>query len=185
VDSAGRATAAIPSASASARLAGCSRFAGGNLDDSRGGGPANPLDSEHPHSGRRRGGSVRHQWRVWSGDIAQTASSGVFKGLDAHTGAVKKQFPPDVKTYWFHHRCYPSKATDNYILTSRNGIEFIDYEKETWLPNHWVRGGCIYGIMPCNGMVYVPPQSCGCYLESKLCGQCPGAQSPLSRLQRR
>jgi outer membrane protein assembly factor BamB len=107
---------------------------------------------------------------VWSGDIAQTASSGVFKGLDALTGAVKKEFPPDVKTYWFHHRCYPSKATDKYLLTSRTGIEFIDYEKETWLPNHWVRGGCIYGIMPCNGLIYAPPQSCGCYLESKLCG---------------
>ncbi len=107
---------------------------------------------------------------VWSGDIAQTVSSGVFKGLDAHTGEIKKQFPPDVKTYWFHHRCYPSKATDNYIITSRNGIEFIDFTKETWLPNHWVRGGCIYGIMPCNGLVYAPPQACGCYLESKLNG---------------
>jgi outer membrane protein assembly factor BamB len=126
---------------------------------------------EHPRSGHQSPEDLYVvNGLVWSGDIAQTASPGVFKGLDPHTGAVVKQFPPDVKTYWFHHRCYPSKATDNYILTSRNGIEFIDYEKETWLPNHWVRGGCIYGIMPCNGMVYVPPQSCGCYLESKLCG---------------
>ncbi|MFH1719087.1 MAG: PQQ-binding-like beta-propeller repeat protein, partial [Planctomycetota bacterium] len=82
----------------------------------------------------------------------------------------KKEFPPDVDIYWFHHRCYPAKATDQYLLTSRTGIEFIDYEKESWLTNHWVRGGCIYGIMPCNGLVYAPPHSCGCYLQSKLCG---------------
>ncbi len=126
---------------------------------------------EHPHSGHQSPEDLFViNGLVWSGDIAQTASSGVFKGLDAHTGEVKKQFPPDVKTYWFHHRCYPSKATDKYLLTSRTGIEFIDYEKETWLPNHWVRGGCIYGIMPCNGLIYAPPQACGCYLESKLCG---------------
>jgi outer membrane protein assembly factor BamB len=126
---------------------------------------------KHPHSGHQSPEDLFViNGLVWSGDIAQTASSGVFQGLDAHTGAVKKQFPPDVQTYWFHHRCYPSKATDKYLLTSRNGIEFIDYEKETWEPHHWVRGGCIYGIMPCNGLVYAPPQSCGCYLEAKLCG---------------
>ncbi|MCU0913844.1 MAG: PQQ-binding-like beta-propeller repeat protein [Planctomycetes bacterium] len=107
---------------------------------------------------------------VWSGDIAQTASSGVFKGLDVHTGTVEKQFPPDVETYWFHHRCYPSKATDKFLITSRNGTEFISPESQTWQPHHWVRGGCIYGIMPCNGLVYAPPQACGCYLEGKLCG---------------
>jgi outer membrane protein assembly factor BamB len=107
---------------------------------------------------------------VWSGAIAGGSDSGIFKGLDAHTGQVKKQFPPDVDTYWFHHRCYPSKATDQFILTSRTGIEFIDYQKETWLPHHWVRGGCLYGILPSNGLIYAPPHSCGCYLEAKLCG---------------
>ena len=27
-----------------------------------------------------------------------------------------------------------------------------------------------YGIMPSNGLVYTPPNACGCYLESKLEG---------------
>ena len=107
---------------------------------------------------------------VWSAPIANTTDSGIFKGLDPRTGELKKQFPPDVDIYWFHHRCYPSKATDRYLLTSRNGTEFIDPEKETWLTNHWVRGGCIYGILPCNGLLYAPPHACGCYLEAKLCG---------------
>ena len=107
---------------------------------------------------------------VWSGAIAATTDSGIFKGLDLHTGQIKKDFPPDVDAYWFHHRCYPSKATDLYLLTSRTGIEFIDPQTENWQIHHWVRGGCIYGIMPCNGLVYAPSQSCGCYLDSKLNG---------------
>jgi len=107
---------------------------------------------------------------VWSGDIATGADSGIFKGLDLHTGQIKKDFPPDVDAYWFHHRCYPSKATDQYLLTSRTGIEFIDPQTENWQIHHWVRGGCIYGIMPCNGLIYAPSNSCGCYLDSKLNG---------------
>ena len=107
---------------------------------------------------------------VWSGAIANGSDSGIFKGLDLHTGQIKKDFPPDVDAYWFHHRCYPAKATDQYLLTSRTGIEFIDPQTENWQIHHWVRGGCVYGIMPCNGLVYAPPHSCGCYLQSKLNG---------------
>jgi len=107
---------------------------------------------------------------VWSGAIANGQDSGIFKGLDLHTGQIKKDFPPDVQTYWFHHRCYPAKATDRFLLTSRTGIEFIDPQTENWQIQHWVRGGCIYGIMPCNGLVYAPSNSCGCYLQSKLNG---------------
>ena len=107
---------------------------------------------------------------AWSGAIAGGKQSGVFTGHDLHTGEVKSEFAPDVETYWFHHRCYRSKATDRYLLPSRTGIEFVDFRKKQWDPNHWVRGGCIYGIMPCNGLVYAPPHACACYLESKLSG---------------
>ena len=107
---------------------------------------------------------------VWSGAIANGKDSGVFTGRDPLTGKVVKEFPPDVKIYWFHHRCHPSKATDRYLLTSRTGIEFIDPATQHWETHHWVRGGCIYGVLPCNGLVYAPMQSCGCYLESKLNG---------------
>ncbi|MFQ6131024.1 MAG: PQQ-binding-like beta-propeller repeat protein [Armatimonadota bacterium] len=107
---------------------------------------------------------------VWSGAIANGRDSGVFTGRDPLTGEVKEEFPPDVEIYWFHHRCYPAKGTDRYLLTSRTGIEFIDPKTKHWETHHWVRGGCIYGILPCNGMVYAPMHSCGCYLESKLNG---------------
>jgi outer membrane protein assembly factor BamB len=107
---------------------------------------------------------------VWSGATANGRDSGIFTGVDLHTGWIKKEFPPDVKTYWFHHRCYRSKATDKYILPSRTGIEFVDLSSEHWTIHHWVRGGCLYGILPCNGLVYAPPHPCACYIEAKLNG---------------
>lgn len=107
---------------------------------------------------------------AWTGAIAAGKDPGNFVGYDLHTGQVKSEFPCDVEIYWFHHRCYPSKATDRYILTSRTGVEFVDLASKHWETHHWVRGGCIYGVLPANGMLYVPMQSCGCYLESKLNG---------------
>jgi len=107
---------------------------------------------------------------VWSGAIAGGRDSGIFTGVDLHTGQIKKEFPPDIDIYWFHHRCHRSKATDRYILTSRTGIEFVDLDSEHWTTNHWVRGACLYGIMPSNGLVYAPQHPCACYIESKLFG---------------
>ena len=49
------------------------------------------------------------------------------------------------------------------MLTSRTGIEFIDLKQEHWDLNHWVRGACLYGVMPANGLLYVPPHSCLCF----------------------
>ena len=107
---------------------------------------------------------------VWSAPTTRTGDSGVFSGRDPKTGEVRREFPPDVTTYWFHHRCYISKATDRFLMTSRTGIEFVDHQQQHWDIHHWVRGGCLYGIMPCNGMVYAPPHNCACYPEAKLYG---------------
>ena len=89
---------------------------------------------------------------------------------DPWTGVEKKRFPSNVDTYWFHHRCYRAKATDNYFLMSRTGVEFVDYKKEDWMINHWVRGACLYGVMPANGSLYAPQHPCACYPEVKLNG---------------
>ncbi|MCK4277319.1 MAG: PQQ-binding-like beta-propeller repeat protein, partial [Phycisphaerae bacterium] len=107
---------------------------------------------------------------VWTGETTSGRAVGVFTGRDPRTGQVKSEFPPDVETYWFHHRCYRGKATDNYLLMSRAGIEFIDVRNKQWIPHHWVRGACLYGVMPANGMIYNPPHPCACYLEAKLYG---------------
>ena len=107
---------------------------------------------------------------VWTGATTQGGYSGVFTGRDPLTGEVKNEFPPDLETYWFHHRCYRGKATDRYLLMSRTGIEFLDIQANHWIPHHWVRGGCLYGIMPCNGLIYAPAHSCACYMEAKQYG---------------
>jgi hypothetical protein len=36
--------------------------------------------------------------------------------------------------------------------------------------NNWVRGGCQYGILPCNGLIYAPTHVCGCYFEAMVRG---------------
>lgn len=107
---------------------------------------------------------------VWSAPTTSGRDSGVWTGRDLMTGEVKNEFPPNVETYWFHHRCYITKATDKFLLPSRTGIEFVDHAKKDWDIHHWVRGGCLYGIMPCNGLVYAPPHNCACYPEAKLFG---------------
>jgi len=107
---------------------------------------------------------------VWTGATTNGGYSGVFTGRDLKTGEVKVEFPPDVKTYWFHHRCHRGKATDNFLLMSRTGIEVIDFRKQHWQIHHWVRGACLYGIMPCNGLIYAPQHPCACYPEAKQYG---------------
>lgn len=107
---------------------------------------------------------------VWTGNIAWGQADGKYVGRNLHTGELVKEFVCDADIYWFHQRCYPSKATEKYILPSRTGLEFVDLNKEHWDVNHYTRGGCFYGIMPSNGLVYNPPNACACYLESKLEG---------------
>jgi len=118
---------------------------------------------------------------VWSAAIAGGGDSGIWTGRDLRTGEVENEFTPDVQTYWFHHRCHRAKATDRYLLPSRTGIEFVDFDKQTWEIHHWVRGACLYGIMPCNGLIYAPQHPCACYPETKLDGfnaLAPAAKGP-------
>ncbi|OGV93208.1 MAG: hypothetical protein A3K19_33970 [Lentisphaerae bacterium RIFOXYB12_FULL_65_16] len=107
---------------------------------------------------------------VWCGGVSSGGFPGTFIGRDLRTGEEKSRFDADVKNYWFHHRCHRGKATDRYFMVSRTGIEFIDPVAKHWQIHDWVRGGCMYGIMPANGLIYTPPHSCVCYSESKLSG---------------
>lgn len=119
---------------------------------------------------------------VWNAPDTSGSMSGKFTGRDPVTGVVKKEFDPDIDAFWFHHRCYIAKATDNYIIPSRTGIEFVDPAKAHWEINHWVRGACLYGVLPCNGLTYAGPHDCACYPEAKLFGMnalAPKAKHPL------
>ena len=107
---------------------------------------------------------------VWSGHVTSGSYSGHFTGRDLMTGEIKNEFDPNVETHWFHHRCYRAKATEKFLLMSRTGIEFLDLSTDDWTCHHWVRGACLYGIMPANGLIYTPPHPCACYIEAKLFG---------------
>ncbi len=119
------------------------------------------------------------QGRVWTGATTNGRLDGVFTGRNLRSGEVEVEFPPNVKTYWFHHRCHRGKATEKYLLTSRTGIEFVDMQEENWIINHWIRGACLYGIMPCNGLIYAPPHPCACYPEAKQNGFSVVAPGPI------
>jgi len=127
--------------------------------------------AEHPPSGYKSPEDILVvDGLVWTPETMIGSYTGTMIGRDPHTGANLKEFVPDVDTHWFHHRCYRGKATAKYLLMSRTGIEFVDPDTEHWECHHWVRGACLYGVMPANGMVYNPPHPCACYLESKLYG---------------
>lgn len=104
---------------------------------------------------------------VWAGSNANLKGS-VFTGRDPHTGAVEREVFGNVDTVWYHHRCYAPKATTKYIIPSHTGTEFADLRNGGIEPQHWVRGGCSYGVMPANGLTYFPPHPCACYMLGTL-----------------
>ena len=93
-------------------------------------------------------------------------------GRNLRTGEVTKTNAVihDLWTAGHHHRCYREKATVRYIMTGKRGIEFLDLLSDNHSRNNWVRGGCQYGTLPCNGLIYAPSHACGCYMEVLLHG---------------
>jgi outer membrane protein assembly factor BamB len=111
---------------------------------------------------------------LWHAPLAYGLDPAVFRGRDMKTGEVRAEFAPDIdlNRSFGHHRCHRGRATSRYVLTSCLGVEFVDLAKQQWHINHWVRGACLYGIMPANGMIYAPQHPCACYQMAKLYGFC-------------
>jgi outer membrane protein assembly factor BamB len=107
---------------------------------------------------------------VWTAPTTNTRNTGFFTGRDPRTGEVRSKFPADDGKHMPHHRCHRAKATDTYLLMSRTGIELVDLKAKHWDRNDWVRGSCLYGILPANGLIYTPTHSCACYILAKLNG---------------
>jgi len=84
-------------------------------------------------------------------------------GLVPETGDVEVKYDlASVLSTRHHHRCYRNKATENFLLMGKEGVEYVDLATGAVLPHRWLRGMCLYGIMPANGLLYVPPQACSC-----------------------
>ncbi|MCK4958069.1 MAG: PQQ-binding-like beta-propeller repeat protein, partial [Planctomycetes bacterium] len=108
---------------------------------------------------------------VWSAATGKAQTKGTeIKAIDLHTGEEVKRFTAsNLDVYFMHQRCYPGRATEKYLITSGTGTEFYKFDgPETMDLHHYVRGSCIYGIMPANGLLYKPADSCACHYQSKL-----------------
>lgn len=117
---------------------------------------------------------------LWRGYTPQRGRADFGEGLDAETGELVKTIATE-KAWSYatlaHFRCYRAKATSRFILSSRSGVEFINLASGKINLNHWVRGTCQYGIMPCNGLLYAPPHSCACNIKTMIRGMCALAPS--------
>ena len=116
-------------------------------------------------------------------------------GRDLGSGKVTaRPNTDDVFTPGHHLRCYQSKATESFLITPYRGVEFVSLTGAEHTQNDWVRGSCRYGILPCNGLLYAPPDPCFCYPGVKITGfsalaaadrlQVPGSGFRQSRLER-
>ena len=92
-------------------------------------------------------------------------------GRSLQTGEVAIRLnTDDVFTPGHHLRCYQTKCTESYLITPNRGVEFVSVAGAANTQSDWVRGACRYGVMPCNGLLYVPPSPCFCYPGVKLTG---------------
>lgn len=102
----------------------------------------------------------------------QSAKSNAIVGLDLRTGDQVRSISQEGSFTPGHHvRCYPAKATERFAMFNKRGIEFMDFRGHSGTTKHdWVRGACRLGILPCNGMIYVPPNGCNCCVETYVRG---------------
>jgi len=116
---------------------------------------------------------------VWPGIVSADANrkpknktpNTLAVGYDLRTGEeTRRIFVRDLRSPEHHHRCYRNKATGRYVITGYEGCEFVDLSGGDHSQDNWVRGACKLGIMPANGLLYVPPDQCFCQPGGKLLG---------------
>ena len=102
---------------------------------------------------------------IWVVSEGEARSPSQYVGLNAETGKVERTLPVDkvFKNVFHHHRCYPDKATQEYLIFSRRGAEFASLDGNEISINHWARSGCRIGPLPANGLFYRGPDHCACY----------------------
>ncbi|MGM0488935.1 MAG: PQQ-binding-like beta-propeller repeat protein [Planctomycetota bacterium] len=135
---------------------------------------------------------------VWTGKLVRAKEPGITEGRDPRTGEVKRTRPRDQEFFepgMGHGRCHRNRATDQYLVLGRSGVEFIDVATGRGIANHWTRGACQYGVLFADGLLFTPPHPCACFIRSKLSGfngfapkrataQVPEKPDPASRLVR-
>jgi len=100
---------------------------------------------------------------VWCG--------GSLQGRDLKTGEVKKTLSiGKLISPGHHYRCHRSKATERFLIWPKRGAEFLDTLGDDHMRHDWLRAPCFTGLMPANGLLYVPSNQCFCYPGAKVLG---------------
>jgi len=104
---------------------------------------------------------------VWSLD----PTKGVVAVRRPEDGDLIREIPaPGIRFAGHHPRCYQARATSRYIIGKERGADFVDLESGAVDWNNWVRGPCVRGVLPANGLLYAGQHSCRCYTSSALHG---------------
>ena len=111
---------------------------------------------------------------VWGNGYKAKDSSIVdyrIQALELRTGKLLQELATkEIFNVGHHHRCYRNKSSERFLMSCRRGVEFVDLSNGENYQNHWVRSGCLLGYLPCNGLLYVTPHPCECYINAKLTG---------------
>jgi outer membrane protein assembly factor BamB len=95
--------------------------------------------------------------RVWTGGSAKPTA------YDPKSGEQQMVITQQMTGPMGHDRCYRNFITDRFYINSKTGgADFVDLRTGDEYPNHWLRGTCGMGVIPANGLLYVPPYSCQC-----------------------
>jgi outer membrane protein assembly factor BamB len=114
-------------------------------------------------------GILQHREESWP-TLSRRAGARLL-GCDFRTGELQRTIDiPNAMSPGHHLRCYRSKATERFIIYPKRGAEFLDLHGDDHMRHDWLRGSCQYGILPCNGLLYTPPDQCFCYVGAKLNG---------------
>jgi outer membrane protein assembly factor BamB len=105
--------------------------------------------------------------KVW---VLQRSNKGGFATYSLADGSHLADYSNPIESFYIHQRCYAGRATERCLLPPVMGTTVFDMNTQEWSIDHWVRGVCLYGAMPANGMLYMGPEACACYYQSKLNG---------------
>ena len=96
---------------------------------------------------------------VWTGGVGEPTS------FDPATGKQLSVYSQQMTGPMSHDRCYRNFITERFYINSKTGgADFVTLGDGTEFPNYWTRGGCGFGVLPCNGLLYTLPYSCQCSL---------------------
>ena len=106
------------------------------------------------------------------GRLVKKSANALVIGWDLRSGEEKKRILVNgLRSPEHHHRCYRNRATTRYLISSYEGAEYLDFQDEKHSPNNnWLRGVCRHGMIPANGLLYVPADQCFCQPGGKLLG---------------